>query len=117
MMHPQPSIFSTVPSSHLRGIGLDLMAASRQRRRLWPAVLLSLGWPPELLAVLTHDHGGRLRRTPTAPRSSMKVHSAAIRLTTSSDVKYRRHRHHLAWTLFGPVADAVSGSRQSGLSV
>jgi hypothetical protein len=58
MMRPQPSIFSTVPSSHLRGIGLNLMAASRQRRRLWPAVLLSLGWSPELLAVLAHDCGG-----------------------------------------------------------
>jgi hypothetical protein len=32
---------------------------------------------------------------PTPPRSLMKVHSAAIRLTTSSGVNYRRHRHHL----------------------
>jgi hypothetical protein len=33
-------------------------------------------------------------------RSSMNVHSAAIRLTTSFGVN-RRQRHHLTWTLFG----------------
>jgi hypothetical protein len=31
----------------------------------------------------------------------MKVHSAAIRLTTSSGVNIDANRHHLAWTLFG----------------
>jgi hypothetical protein len=48
--------------------------------------LISPGEPPELLAVLAHDRGGRFQRMPTAPRSSTKVHSAAIRLTTSSGV-------------------------------
>jgi hypothetical protein len=34
---------------------------SQQRRRLWLAVLLSPGRPPELLAVLAHDRGGRFQ--------------------------------------------------------
>jgi hypothetical protein len=46
----------------------------------------SPGRPPKLLALLAHDRGGRFSRMPTPPRSSMKVHSAAIRLTTSSGV-------------------------------
>jgi hypothetical protein len=49
--------------------------------------LLSPGRSAESLAVLAHDHtAAGFNRMPTAPRSSMKVHSAAIRLTTSSGV-------------------------------
>jgi hypothetical protein len=59
---------------------------SQQRRLLWPAVLLSPDRAAELLAVLAHDCSGRLQSKPTAPRSSMKMHSAAIRLTASSGV-------------------------------
>jgi hypothetical protein len=50
------------------------------------ARLLAPGRPAELLSILLHDRGRRLRRMPTPPRSSIKVHSAAIRRTTSSAV-------------------------------
>jgi hypothetical protein len=49
--------------------------------------LLLPGRSVELLAVLAHDRGGRFQANADGPpRSSMKVHSAAIRLTTSSGV-------------------------------
>jgi hypothetical protein len=48
--------------------------------------LLSPGRSAESLAVLAHDHGGRLQPNADSTASSMKVNSAAIRLTTSSGV-------------------------------
>jgi hypothetical protein len=63
---------------------------------------------------------------PTAHRSSLKVHSAAIRLTTSSDVNidaiavtsHGRYSARMdAIRRSRPIADAVSGSLHSGLSV
>jgi hypothetical protein len=45
--------------------------------------LLSTDQPPEYGRTIA---AAGFRRMPTAPRSSMKVHSATIRLTTSSGV-------------------------------
>jgi hypothetical protein len=81
--------------------------------------LLSPGWPPELRAVLAHDRGGRFQANADGTALVDEVHSAAIRLTTSSGVNIdaiaitsqdaiRRSR---------PIADAVRGSPHSGLSV
>jgi hypothetical protein len=89
---------------------------SQQRRRLWPAVLVSPGRSAELLTVLTHDRGGRFLANADG---IALIDEGALCGDPPDDVlrcQYRRHRHHLAWTLFGPIADAVSGSRQSGLS-
>jgi hypothetical protein len=76
---------------------------SQQRRRLWPAVLLSPGRSAELLAVLTRDHGGRLQ--PNADGTAL-VYEGTLCGDPPDDVlrcQYRRHRHHLVWTLFGVV--------------
>jgi hypothetical protein len=57
--------------------------------------LLSPGRAPELLAVLTHDHGGRLQ--PNADGTAL-VDEGALCGDPPDDIlrcQYRRHRHHL----------------------
>jgi hypothetical protein len=68
---------------------------SQQRRRLWPAVLLSPGRAAELLAVLTHDRGGRLQ--PNADGTALVDEGALCGDPPDGILRcqYRRHRHHL----------------------
>jgi hypothetical protein len=82
-------------------LGKTARPRSQHRRRLWPAVLLSTDRPPDLLAVLARDRGGRVQANAD---STTLVNEGALCGDPPDDVlrcQYRRHRHHLAWTLFG----------------
>jgi hypothetical protein len=60
--------------------------------------LLSLGWPPELLAVLAHDRGSRFQAN---AGGTALINEGALCGDPPDDIlrcQYRRHRYHLAWT-------------------
>jgi hypothetical protein len=65
------------------------------------AVLLSPDRAAELLTVLAHGRGGRLQSNADG---TALVDEDALCGDPPDDIlrcQYRRHRYHLAWTLFG----------------